>query len=340
MHKLTITLKQHTPLIHFQHDQDGATLRASEVKPKLDRYIIQKVFNNNYDECKEYLVGYDKQKPDKLREKFNSGYRALDYKMRIESGNQVQIEMNVVEKKENGNHICDEIGRPLFTTSNYPDNTNSLIMGNMGGRIREDVLNFVMFDDVSLYLLFKNESLKRNVNRNIFFFFSETNFGNRTSKGFGSFMVRSIDDVVINKRPSFDWKLSFSLMPDSNYSISSNRAIKDIFVIINKIWKGLKRYSNAPENQLKSVFLNVESDLTNDEDRIPSPVYFKPIVKSRSREEWVVDVMVFLNQDVIEAANANIQDFYDLLDKAVKYANKRKPDEDKNNYYVSNITVE
>ncbi len=36
-------LKQETPLIHFQHDQKGATLRATEVKPKLDKFIIKKL---------------------------------------------------------------------------------------------------------------------------------------------------------------------------------------------------------------------------------------------------------------------------------------------------------
>ena len=43
MHTLKVTLKQHTPLIHFQHDQEGATLRASEVKPKLDKFILTKL---------------------------------------------------------------------------------------------------------------------------------------------------------------------------------------------------------------------------------------------------------------------------------------------------------
>ena len=37
MKTLTVTLKQHTPLIHFQPGQCGATLRASEVKPNLDK---------------------------------------------------------------------------------------------------------------------------------------------------------------------------------------------------------------------------------------------------------------------------------------------------------------
>ena len=34
-------LKAHSPLIHFQYDSNGATLRATEVKPKLDRYILK-----------------------------------------------------------------------------------------------------------------------------------------------------------------------------------------------------------------------------------------------------------------------------------------------------------
>lgn len=35
----SIVLKQKTPIIHFQYDEQGASLRATEVKPKLDRYI-------------------------------------------------------------------------------------------------------------------------------------------------------------------------------------------------------------------------------------------------------------------------------------------------------------
>ena len=40
--RLSFTLKQHTPMIHFQHDQPGATLRATELKPKLDRFLLEK----------------------------------------------------------------------------------------------------------------------------------------------------------------------------------------------------------------------------------------------------------------------------------------------------------
>lgn len=75
MYKLPITLKQHTPIIHFQHNQAGATLRATEVKPKLDQFILEKLGEGNYDigkqkaKAKGWLIDKDKG--------------ALDYKMRI-----------------------------------------------------------------------------------------------------------------------------------------------------------------------------------------------------------------------------------------------------------------
>ncbi len=72
MYKLEFTLKQHTPIIHFQHDQDGATLKATEVKPKLDRFIIEKLGGKN-----------------NLQQKWfnNIEKESLNYKIRIISNN-------------------------------------------------------------------------------------------------------------------------------------------------------------------------------------------------------------------------------------------------------------
>ena len=59
MKTLTVTLKQHTPLIHFQPGQCGATLRASEVKPKLDKFILGKLSKDEFAEAKrkKWLIG-------------------------------------------------------------------------------------------------------------------------------------------------------------------------------------------------------------------------------------------------------------------------------------------
>jgi len=42
MATLTIKLKQHTPIVHFQSDRAYATIRATELKPKLDKFLIDK----------------------------------------------------------------------------------------------------------------------------------------------------------------------------------------------------------------------------------------------------------------------------------------------------------
>lgn len=40
--KEVIKLKQQTPMWHFQHDESGCCLRATEVKPKLDKFLLKK----------------------------------------------------------------------------------------------------------------------------------------------------------------------------------------------------------------------------------------------------------------------------------------------------------
>ena len=47
MHKLIVELKQHTPIIHFQAHQKGATLRGSEIKPLINKYL-EKKYHNKY----------------------------------------------------------------------------------------------------------------------------------------------------------------------------------------------------------------------------------------------------------------------------------------------------
>ena len=102
MIQLEFKLEQQTPLLHFQHTQQGATLRATEVKPRFDRWLVQKVWNNQFQSCKTFLVGYDPNNPDALERKFAEGYRALNYKMRIVPGNdqsaQVAMKQNPAQR--------------------------------------------------------------------------------------------------------------------------------------------------------------------------------------------------------------------------------------------------
>jgi len=66
--KTTFTLKQHTHIIHFQSRQNGATLRATELKPKFDKFLKQYAFDGKIP--KEFLIPQQEN--------------ALDYKVNIE----------------------------------------------------------------------------------------------------------------------------------------------------------------------------------------------------------------------------------------------------------------
>lgn len=180
MNKLVVKLKQHTPLIHFQHSQEGATLRASEVKPKLDKYIIKKVFDDEWDKCKEYIIGYKKSKKEDDKEKKEDeiklnrdlerkfkeeGYRALNYKMRIET------------KNSNG-EILNKI--PMYFAS-------------MGKNEKKGI---VYNTNNPTYLFFViDETLWNEMKNSIAEFFIVTNFGTRQSKGYGSFYIDKKDPL-------------------------------------------------------------------------------------------------------------------------------------------------
>lgn len=134
-----------------------------------------------------------------------------------------------------------------------------------------------------------------------------------------------------------DWSLSFSINANSDEDISIDKAYKDIFIAINKLWKGLKQYGKSSKEGLKSVFLGRESDLKGNEERIPSPLIFKPIIKNQQDDEWRIQILALLNENVIDRAGADMNDFYELIDKAVQEANLNS--QYKNNYSISNIKL-
>ena len=88
--EIELKLKQVTPMIHFQHDSCGATLRASEVKPKLDRYIKRKYLAEHPNMTDEEKKAYKKW--------FIGETDALDYKMSIRAVGDLE-KSNTIERE-------------------------------------------------------------------------------------------------------------------------------------------------------------------------------------------------------------------------------------------------
>jgi len=152
--ELTVKIIQHTPIIHFQWDQTGATLRATELKPKLDKFL--------------------NEKNDPSIEKYFGQKGNLPYKVRVNLGD---CNKEVWDIEETDNRGRD---RPFPT-----------YFGNIKA---EKVKKFVFYDGIiTIKFLSFNEKVLNAISEHITEFFFKTNFGTRQSKGFGSFYIDSSD---------------------------------------------------------------------------------------------------------------------------------------------------
>lgn len=203
MIQLEFKLEQQTPLLHFQHTQQGATLRATEVKPRFDRWLVQKVWNNQFQSCKTFLVGYDPKKPDDLERKFNEGYRALNYKMRIEPVGQQTCEEICSQRITDGGKVKLTPLTPMYF--GYDDELTP--EQNLKAVSHHDgvILKCLILDSV-----IGATALRDAIKGNISEFFMHRNFGTRATKGYGSFTVEG--DCPVKCRYSMftsdapDWK--------------------------------------------------------------------------------------------------------------------------------------
>lgn len=160
--RLICKIAQETPMIHFQHEEIGACIRASELKPKLDRFII-----NNKKEKEEIPSEWCLKKSTKDEEENNQMSTALDYKVKI---------------RANG------------LRESWKDTELKGYFGNLGsGSSENDKKKGILYEEgLELIIMCFIPSLLEEIKENIEGFFLLTNFGTRQSKGFGGFRIKEI----------------------------------------------------------------------------------------------------------------------------------------------------
>lgn len=223
--QLEITLKQHTPIIHFQHDQAGATLRASEVKPKLDKFII-----STFQLLERTIINNTETITPKSQFKsffVNDGklHTALDYKIKI-SVNSVDTNTAITLKPFEPK---TKAGQQIYEQKySYP-----MVLTNMGGKSNQSELkDFTIYENLSIVFNSFNTELLKKIKQVIGGFFLLHNFGNRQSKGFGSFTVIQIDNIE-EDTIQFPAGTHFLL-------INEKIELKQMFETIDYYWKRLK----------------------------------------------------------------------------------------------------
>jgi hypothetical protein len=147
-------LQQQTPMIHFQHGEPGACLRGSDIKPRLDRFLLERL-GNGADFKQAWLIG-------------DGEPRALNYKLRV-LADEASCERSPA------------IGRSFFGNMGVKDGAAKRQTVFYKSPIRLEIICFI-------------PGLLRLLREHMEGFFLLHNFGTRASKGFGSFIVKSIND--------------------------------------------------------------------------------------------------------------------------------------------------
>lgn len=149
--KLEYSLIPQTPIIHFQHAEHGSTLRATEVKPKFDKFLLKKAEEDGIALGEKYFIP-------------NTKNQSFDYKLRL------------VEKKR-------------LETYNVGRNTDyDIYYGNQGLEDRSKEKKAVM-SEVLMTVMCADKDLRALIDKYVGEFFIVTNFGSMSGKGFGSFLV-------------------------------------------------------------------------------------------------------------------------------------------------------
>ena len=177
---LKFILKQHTPLIHFQENARDATIRATELKPKLDRFLTEQKLEG-FEGSKQLLVGYSQSNESALKERWKKeGFRALDYTLRIQ-----------VEKLNTRKEI---LGRTIQVIDQQKQvKTVPTFFANLGDEYK-DAPKYLVEADTSLTFTSLHPELLTLIPRWLDEFLWHHNFGTRQSKGWGGFTIEKSAD--------------------------------------------------------------------------------------------------------------------------------------------------
>lgn len=211
MFQIEYRLKQHTPIIHFQHDQAGATLRGTELKPKLDAWIMRKMllgagkgFFEDHLVRAEFLKVTKSEKPEwkgLLIGRGKAEHPALNYKVRIiaERENERFVISSMPNSNKNDPGIQSK-SREVFSAE-YLNGSQYFADNQFLSKGPEEFSNIRLGlkskGKVSVRITCLIPQLLTTVRQELTSFFVNTSFGTRQTKGFGCFLPDRLNDNQI-----------------------------------------------------------------------------------------------------------------------------------------------
>ena len=195
-------LKQHTPMLHFQYNQPGATLRATEVKPKLDKFLIAKA--GGIENIAESW--------------FTRGGKALNYKLRFVAQGIPRISntaQTAIDNRRNRKH--DKPTVPIVGSffANLVSGKGLSVEEYEAAVLANYVETVHYYTPIRVTVVCFIPALMAFLEAHLQDFFRTHNFGTRQNKGFGSFTLdddRGTDrEIAATLREQYDARACYML---------------------------------------------------------------------------------------------------------------------------------
>ncbi len=227
----------------------------------MDKYIIEKIFHNNFEECKQYLIGYTNKNENALQNKFKEdGFRALDYKVHIafedsliqkeqeslKNFEEIKTDNNGAKRKKysNGQPKKDEYGAFIYDRQNFP---------SFFGNIDKETLRkeLIVHKKIKVNFICYNKALSSFIETNFAAFLHQNNFGTRQSKGFGSFYIDESDSRYVDNG-KFS-RFHFTVDVSNKKFTSEFLKYKELFHVVDLFYKTLRSGINLKGKNREDV---------------------------------------------------------------------------------------
>lgn len=303
MYKLEFTLRQHTPLIHFQHHQEGATLRATEVKSRLNRLVKNLIENfanplshNEKELLKKYWIE-EKTKNGEVLKEYLSGFKIqiiashpvkerlfwCNYTPKVNSSNReerklLQKEMKHRFKVALGNDINWQEYEKVSFFSNNAILNDEVKKGEEPEIVAtkidsSDYKLGVKHNNINIEIFSFDKSLRELIIKILPSVFFQYNFGTRQTKGFGCFLHDKFNESSITQYFFHSEIKSIFII---NEPIKTNTVLSKIQEIYLKLKGGQRELNgNIGNNRLISQFFY---------NKTPRIAWEKPRIKQNLRK--------------------------------------------------------
>ncbi len=303
MYKYEFKLKQVTPMIHFQHYESGATLRSTEVKPKLDKFLWYCIQEKNYLEDIKELVDaleneYEKSNTHRESILLRHGEDKLPENLKKEKHEQSEISQENVDGKEVSSKKAkkakkkkEELAfryRLRIETSDsaaISEDINAMYFGNMGEDTKKKKSVFVK-QPLNCSIITDSPILLSLIKKVLPAFFLLHNFGTRQTKGFGGFEVvgnfRSLDEI--KKYNKYDF---LCIEKNSVLDFSSAEVKMNIAKWIYALMKGGINFNRIYEKGFLPIYF-LKHDIGNEKAFMKQKILNISAVKQEGNEDKIV----------------------------------------------------